>query len=776
MKTRYNKAGPLLLIASFTFLLLSARSLPGQQTPRIQGKVTDRNGRPLPGASVELVGQKQGAIAGQDGSFSLPVPQGVYTLYVSMVGYAGKTFEIRFIKDSTPVLVLEEKTVDLGEVMVTATRTEKNVADIPLPVTIIGRQEIQQKGMVRLNEVLAEQSGIVLVEDHGTGIQLQGFDAKYTLILIDGEPVVGRSSGTLELSRITMANVERVEILKGPSSSLYGSEAMAGVVNIITKTPPKGCRMGASVRYGTNNALDVSLDGSAAGKKAKVYSAFNRFSNSGYTYGGEGTSKTVPSFHGYTGNIKIDYQLTPKLELRLAAKYNDEHARDQYLTNTGTDDQEVTSRFLRRDFTFTPSMVYRRSDKHTTHLRLNRSFYKTDARISVTADGSLFNHDYFDQDFGRAELQHDYKINGKVLITAGAGATDESLRAVRYDDKKEFVAGFGYAQADVRMSERLSFIAGGRFDAHSVYASQFSPKLAAQYKAQSWLTVHGTVGSGYKAPDFRELYLNWTNPTQGYSVFGSEDAASKLNQLVARGEISEVLYDPSMIKPLAAERSWNYQAGIKLHPTAGLNAGINLFSNHVTNLIETFVLATKTNGKSVYTYSNQENVLIQGIEVNAAYKWRNFNIKTGAQYLQASNREVQEAISAGKSYYTRDAATGSSRLVKSSEYGGLFNRSRYTANTSITYNWAEPGLCLTFRWAYRGRFGMRDIDGNGILNMKEEYVQGYSIFNASAVKSFLDNRLSVSLSSENLGNVRKTGVATMPGRMLFLRISYWTKN
>ncbi len=763
----------ILLIGTVFFLF--SNQLYGQTSTAIQGKVNNTSKQPIQGVTVELVGQNQSTITDESGVFRFAAPAGIYTIRISMMGYESKTIENLFDKDHFPMFVLEANAVGLGEVVITATRTEKNVDDIPLPVTIIGKEEIQQKAMLRLDEVLAEQPSIILVEDHGTGIQLQGFEAKYTLILIDGEPVIGRSSGTLELSRITMNNVERVEILKGPSSSLYGSEAMAGVVNIITKKPLRGSRMGTSVRYGTNNALDMSLDGSIGGNKTSVYGAFNRFSSSGYNYARDNSSNTVPPFHGYTGNVKVDYNMTPKLELKIGVKYNDEHAQDHYITNTGSNDQQVTSQFLRRDIAITPSAVYRYSDMHTTFLRLNQSFYKTDTRISITEDGNLYSHDYFDQNFTRAELQHDYKINDRVVVTAGGGITDEWLKAVRYEDKKEFIAGFAYAQADVRISDRLNFIAGVRFDAHNVYASQFSPKLAAQYKTLPWLTVHGTMGSGFKAPDFRELYLNWTNPTQGYSVFGAEDAAYKLNRLVEAGEIAEVLYDPSLIKALDAERSWNYQAGIKLHPGTGFDGGISLFRNHVNNLIETFVIATKTNGRSVYTYSNQENVIIQGAEAHVGYKWRTLHIKTGIQYLDAVNRDVRDAINEGRGYYTRDAKTGSSRLVKPGEYGGLLNRSRYTANTSIIYNWTKPDLDITFRWAYRNRFGVRDIDGNGILNLDEEYAPGYSMFNASAVKSFFNKRFSVSLSTENLGNIRHTGVATMPGRMFFIGASYRTK-
>ena len=85
-----------------------------------------------------------------------------------------------------------------------------------------------------LGEVLVEQTGLAVVADHGNGIQVQGFNSDYTLILINGQPIIGRTAGTLELDRITVNNIKQIEITKGPSSSLYGSEALAGVINIIT--------------------------------------------------------------------------------------------------------------------------------------------------------------------------------------------------------------------------------------------------------------------------------------------------------------------------------------------------------------------------------------------------------------------------------------------------------------------------------------------------------------------------------------------------------------
>ena len=115
----------------------------------------------------------------------------------------------------------------LDALVVTATRNERMMGALPMPVTLIPKAQIRSMGSLRLNDVLSEQTGLTIVPQvngQGNGLQLQGFNPDYTLILIDGDPIIGRYTGSLELSRITVGNIKQIEIVKGPSSSLYGSE------------------------------------------------------------------------------------------------------------------------------------------------------------------------------------------------------------------------------------------------------------------------------------------------------------------------------------------------------------------------------------------------------------------------------------------------------------------------------------------------------------------------------------------------------------------------
>jgi len=120
--------------------------------------------------------------------------------------------------------------IAMDEVVVTATKTMTTHGQQAVPATVIPTVEMEEQGAARLSDVLANQPGLTLNYDHGTGLQIQGLGSDYTMILMDGQPLIGRTAGTLDLERLSVRNIERVEVVRGPSSSLYGSEALAGVV------------------------------------------------------------------------------------------------------------------------------------------------------------------------------------------------------------------------------------------------------------------------------------------------------------------------------------------------------------------------------------------------------------------------------------------------------------------------------------------------------------------------------------------------------------------
>jgi outer membrane cobalamin receptor len=223
------------------------------------------------------------------------------------------------------------KQLKLPELVVSATRSERPVSELTVPVSVVTAKQIQLMGSFRLNDVLGEQTGLVITSDHGKGVQLQGFGADYTLILVDGEPLVGRTAGTLELSRLTVGNIQRIEIMKGPSSALYGSEALAGVINIITEKPREGLAASLRTRYGSNQTADLQADLNIKRGKWGLYGFANRYSTEGYSLGNESAGPTVAPFHNYTFNAKTTYQLNSRAELSVSGRYFTESQRSQFM-------------------------------------------------------------------------------------------------------------------------------------------------------------------------------------------------------------------------------------------------------------------------------------------------------------------------------------------------------------------------------------------------------------------------------------------------------------
>ena len=658
----------------------------------------------------------------------------------------------------------------LAEIVVTATRSERALAELPVPVTVIQQKQIASMGSLRLNDVLGEQTGLAITSDHGTGVQMQGFTPEYTLILVDGEPLIGRTSGTLELNRIAVGNIKQVEIMKGPSSSLYGSEALAGVINIITDRP-NGVNGTLSARYGTNETSDFSATLNYQKNRFGLYAFLDRYSTDGYDLSPETEGKTVSPFTNYTYQSRITYDFSDRMKFSLSGRYFTETQKS--ITDIGTTDAPVllNGRGDVEDWNVNPVLSYSFSQKFKTTFRLYGSKYSTTSLMKYQGDGSTYDDTYFDQTFTRPEIQTEYFLNAKNIITLGVGRIWESVEATRYDDKMKYQTNYAYAQYEWQPVSKLNLLIGGRYDDHSAYGSQFSPKLSAQYDVNSWLAVRGSFGVGFKAPDFRQLYLNFTNATVGYTVLGSNELAAGITRLQSEGQIDEILVDPSSFGEIKAETSRAYNIGLKLQPFKRSFVNINIFRNDVKDLIDTKPVARKVNQQYVYSYYNIAKVFTQGVEAEATHMLtNNISLSLGYQLLIAKDKDVIDQLKAGE-IYARDPKTNITRRVKESEYGGLFNRSRHMLNAKVFYENTAKGWTASARAIYRGRYGFSDANNNVILDDDSEYVDGYLVCNVSIGKTFM-NVLKAQVGCDNLFDYTNNQyIPSLPGRLLWASVS-----
>ena len=206
---------------------------------------------------------------------------------------------------------------ELEEVIVTGTKTIRKLSSLPLPALIITQKDIEKSNSTRLSEILNEQAGLITIPDFGggEGIQLQGLDSQYTLILIDGLPIIGRSAGTLDINRFSTGNIKQIEIVKGASSSLYGSEAIGGVINIITKRPAEGFESDLSYYTGSNNTNDANLLMNYKKNKIGFTLFTNSYKSDGYDLDENDELNTVEPFKNYTINSKATFDFSKKLSI-----------------------------------------------------------------------------------------------------------------------------------------------------------------------------------------------------------------------------------------------------------------------------------------------------------------------------------------------------------------------------------------------------------------------------------------------------------------------------
>ena len=681
---------------------------------------------------------------------------------VLLILSVGKLFSQKVVKDTTKV----EK---LNEVVITATRTARQLSSLPLPVTLISKKKIIQSGTIRLNEILNEQTGIITVSDESgfEGVQIQGIASDYILILIDGVPLVGRSAGNFDLSRLTVGNIKQIEVVKGPSSSLYGSEALGGVINIITEKPKsKELHGNASYRFGSFTQQDINLDIKQRINKFRYAFFANRFSSEGYDLNPDVEGQTVNPFENYTLNGRVFYDFNDKRSLFSSLRFYDQTQEagftfDDTAFEGDTEEQEWNAH-IRLD--------HKWNDNFDMDYELYYTNYKASERLASPISDEVLSDSDFDQKLLRPEVRGNYDFAEAGTFTAGIGFQYDELDRTFFDDKVSFNSQYVYAQYDVNPIENLNVILGGRFDNHSEYSNQFSPKLALRYKLTDDISLKGSVGYGFKAPDFRQLYFDFTNSAVGYTVLGYNVAIDKLEELQALGQILDVVVSTDDLdNPLEAESSVGYNLGIT-YKKGKWNTELNLFRNDFKNLIDTRIIARKTNGQNVFSYVNFDEIYTTGLEVNAGYKInKNLNINAGYQLLYAFDKTKEELVENGE-VFARDPQTNQTVVVDKSDYFGLVNRSRHNANFKVFYDIPKIKANINLRLLYRSKYAQFDTNGNGLIDTYDtSFIDGYVTTNIAASKTFFKD-FNLQIGANNLFDYTDENIPSLPGIQGYARL------
>ena len=491
-----------LLLCAATMLLFAV-SMSGQTILRIK-VIHAETKEPLHGVNAHIRSIENGTTTDSLGFAVLKVPTGKFQLIVSHVGFVAKSINVEIPTDKTELEIeLEPDEEEEEEVIIQSTRSTRTIKDIPTRVEFIAGEELDEKANMKpgdIRMVLTESTGIQTQQTSATSanasIRIQGLDGRYTQILKDGLPIYAGFSGGLGLLQTPPLDLKQFEVIKGSASTLYGGGAIAGLVNLISKTPTDEKELKFHIDVTSAGGLNTSgFFGKKFGKIGMTLFA-SRNSNKAYDPADIDLS-AIPKFERYTINPKLFFYLGQKTTLTAGANITTEE-------RTGGDME-----YIKGD---NPSGYFEKNktDRYSTEFSLEHHF----GQYSHLVFKNSYNHfkrniatpGYeFDgiQNGTFSELTYAYHGDRSEWVTGLNLLTDqfkeEQLTSTPLRNYDQLTVG-GFVQNTWRVNEKFHLESGVRGDYVNDYGFVFLPRLSALFKFTPELSSRLGGGLGYKTP------------------------------------------------------------------------------------------------------------------------------------------------------------------------------------------------------------------------------------------------------------------------------------
>lgn len=537
---------------------------------------------------------------------------------------------------STSNLEQNEKTSISGptmdEVVVTATRTPHTLANVPVETVVITDQDIERSNAQNVLDILKTVPGITSsVHDDIFGTytwqaKMRGLSINdgYGLILIDGQRVIGsgQSGGMGEygvgLNQIPVEMIERIEVVKGPSSALYGSDAMTGVINIITKEVPEKPVGQAGASYGWYSVKE-KIESNGRIEKPSDYGHHRNTSQAYLIFGDHPTDRIGYLLnYNYESGEDISYDPISSDRHSLMAKLN--------LTLT-----ETTSLLLKDEVSKYEKTDNRNEKSHRLSCGLewepnNANFivlkgytYKWDFKHGYPE--YLYGYKHGDIGFDQAELQYTWYSDDQHTLTIGGDLQkqqidytienqDGSMIMVHEDVDTHSL----YGQDEITFSDTFTLVAGLRSDHHSIFGQEINPKLSVMYNLSDTTTLRASAGRAFKSPTIRQLFYNAPYRHGNFYMQSNRD-----------------------LKP---EIGIGYSAGIEQwYWNDNLFASFGIFRNDVENMVVREDTGTLYEGLPLMMYQNVEEAVTQGTEFMARINHHDFYMTISYTFMDTENKE-----------------------------------------------------------------------------------------------------------------------------------------
>ena len=530
-------------------------------------------------------------------------------------------FSPSFAQQDTP------RVIKLDEVIVTGQYKPQSVKKSVYQVRVINNERIRQSGATNVQQVLNNQVGFRFSNDNTLGttdVQLMGMSGRNVKILLDGIPMVDRGDTRESLGQIDVNSIERIEIVEGPMSVSYGSDALAGVINIITKKYTKdNFSVTAKVQeetagteyhpfsYKGVHQQNITINykknnwGFATGG---THNDFNGFGGDAY-----GRGKTWKPKEQWLGNAKISYDKGPlNVYYRIDGLNEDIKSRSSinYSNNKAIDQQYITNRFthqLQGSYTFNNKVQmatvmgytdYKRRTKTTRH-----DFEKNTDELT-TGDGeqdvSKFNSFVF-----RTTVQ--YQLSSKVSLQPGIDINREKASGQRILDNPVITDYAAFISAEIKPTGKINIRPGLRFIKNSVYnAPPVIPSINSKFILSKQLDLRLAYAYGFRSPALRELYFDFVDAN--HNIVGNPNLKAESSN--------------------SFNGSLNWTAIPKNKMTYSVSLGT--FYNEFNNQID-FALASATTNQ--YTYFNVNKAKTTGVTFENKFTLKNLEASLGFSYI-----------------------------------------------------------------------------------------------------------------------------------------------
>ncbi len=709
------------LILLFLFCSnMGAQSITGQ---------VNAESKPLEFASIAIVGTNWGTTTDTNGHFAFSeIPSGNYVVEVSYLGYIPATQAIDWQNDTDLALTfdLQPQADHLQEIVVTGTMKPTYVSDSPVKVDVVTAKQLEtflpaagSSIIENIQLVNGVQEVVACGVCYTNSISINGLEGAYTAVLMDGTPIYGNLASVYGLNGIPNMIIDRFEVIKGPNSTLYGSEAVAGVINIITKDPKKQPflsidLMGTSHLESFGNLAIAPIIGKASGFVGLNYAYINDFDDANNDGFGDGIN-----LDRYSLFSKWNFDRPSGKAFSLSAKYYYEDRRNgvkEYLTDRNY-------KHLRgSDSVYGESIVTNRLELFGTYEFNTLPNLKWDFSLSHHDQDSYYGADSYQarQHIAFSNLLWNVQLKNHDLIaglTTRYNAYDDNTvatqqqvhgRTVNRPDN-QFVSGI-FVQDEWSPNNNLTILPGIRLDRYPTHGIVLAPRLSVKYKPGEWTTLRGNFGTGFRT----------------VNLF-TEDHAFITGQR-----------EVEIVETLLPERSYNGSLNLnQVYAGLGGSGTIDLESyfTHFTNKI---IPDYDTPGKIIYANSDgYARTLGLGLTIN-----HNLTIPLGINLGANIQRAIEKEPNEEGSLLTRD-------IQFAPRWSGLF---------SVNYKWQKANMVFAYTARATGPMTLPEVydldaDGNPLSSPRPSESKPFSLHNVQVSKEW-KNGLTLYGGIQNLANFR----------------------